>query len=117
MWIDAGHKAQQTVIDWPGVPNESMIPDNDAAREIHGAFVDSIGNLSEKDKLPEKPLHITRGGLVVKGPPPRGVRQMGGVSDILEPVGEGLRVKHKDADKFKEVHVLGTAHAPARQSI
>lgn len=117
-WIDANHRAQPTVIDWPSIPNESMQPMNDAARTIHDAFRNSIGNIAERDKIVEKPLHVTRGGLVVKGPPPRGVPRTGAEPTIMpETPGEGLRIKHRQADQFKEINVLGTIHAPARQSL
>jgi hypothetical protein len=117
MWIDGAHKAQDTIIDWPGVPNESMIPQNEAAKAVYSLFIGSVGNVEKV--VPDKPLHLTAGGLVVKGPPPRGVRNTGVIDAgaLPEPAGEGLSVKHKADQKYKEINVLGTAHQPARQAV
>jgi hypothetical protein len=120
MYIEDGtHKALPTTIDWPSVPSDAMVPLNAVAEGIFSAFKDSVGNVSEKDKVQERPMHITRGGLVVKGPPPRGIRQTGIPDQSGAPPepGEGLRIKHKGDKEYKEIHVLGTASAPARQSI
>ena len=120
-WIDSKtHMQMPTQIDWPSVPNEAMIPANDVAKTIFAAFSGSIGTLQEIDRQPEAQYHTTRGGLVVKGPPPRGVPQTGAGSRTpgQPESGEGLRIKHRGdgMGEFKELRVLGTVAQPARQS-
>src|SRR5208337_1667348 len=47
IWIAPDHTQRATVIDWPGAPNEAMIPLNDIAKAIHKAFSDSIGTVPQ----------------------------------------------------------------------
>jgi hypothetical protein len=51
MWIDSNHITRPTEIDWPGVPNEVMVPINDTAKEIHAAFMESIGSVVKIDGI------------------------------------------------------------------
>jgi hypothetical protein len=104
LWVDSSHIAQPTEIDWPGVPNDAMKPMNDTAQEIHAAFLESVGS---KAKI------VTAKGLVVRGGAvPRQNRE------ASPPVNEeGLAVLHKNQPgRSKEINVLGTIAAPARQN-
>lgn len=119
VWIDKNHTAQPTEIDWPGVPNEAMVPLNDVAREIHAAFVESIGSIAKEHQLRYDPLKVTKGGLVVRGAPSAASHET-----TLERVNaqaksdEGVRVKHKDqSGRYKDVNVLGTIARPAQQTV
>ena len=64
-WIDNLHTAQPTIIDWDGIPNEAMVPENKTAKEIYEAYKGWIG--STERVVPEDSLAITPGGLVVHG--------------------------------------------------
>lgn len=119
VWIDKNHTAQPTEIDWPGVPNEAMTPINDTAKEIHAAFIESIGSIAKEHQVMHDPLKITKGGLVVRGAPSAASHET-----TLERVNaqiktdEGVRVKHKDqGGRYKEVNILGSIHKPAQQSV
>lgn len=119
VWIDKNHTAQPTEIDWPGVPNEAMVPLNDVAKEIHAAFIESIGSIAKEHQVMHDPLKITKGGLVVRGAPSAAAHET-----TLERVNaqaksdEGVRVKHKDqGGRYKEVSILGTIHKPAQQTV
>ncbi len=120
VWIDVGHKQRQTEVEWPGVPNEAMVPLNDVAKEIFGHFSDSIG--TSVKLVPDQPLRVTAGGLVVHGAPSAARRDaiaVVGNSNASKPgeFGEGLRVKRDSiGGEYKETHVLGTVAAPARQT-
>jgi hypothetical protein len=126
VWIDANHTAQPTEIDWPGVPNEAMVPINDTAREIFKAFQDSIGTIPKKedqDALLSLPLGVTPMGLVVKGGAATGKRSLqqrvdGRMKDENDAGGEGLKLRHREAaGRYKPVNILGTIAKPAQQSI
>src|SRR5208282_5160592 len=112
IWIAPDHTQRATVIDWPGAPNEAMIPLNDVAKAIHKAFSDSIGTVPQALQVPDeagKQLYATPGGLVVHGRAPArratGMRQ----TEDSGPVGEGLNIRHRGgAGQFVETHILGT---------
>jgi hypothetical protein len=118
-WIDSQHIAQDTVIEWPGVPSEAMRPANDVAQGIYDAFMDSIGSTTAV--APEQPMHVTAGGLVVhgRGQLRRGQQPAGQPRGLgAQDVGEGLRIPHKGAPgQYKPVNVLGSVAPPARQQI
>lgn len=117
-WVDKNHIAQPTEIDWPGVPNDAMAPINDTAKEIHAAFMDSIGSVDKRDQVLEQPLKLTKGGLVVKGAPSRAQRETTLEHTERLQGEEGLRVKHRDEPgRYKDVQILGSIAQPARQSI
>jgi hypothetical protein len=123
LWVDSSHIAQPTEIDWPGVPNDAMKPMNDTAQEIHAAFLESVGSKA-KIVLPaggeadapdpsQDGYGVTAKGLVVRGGAvPRQNRE------ASPPVNEeGLAVLHKNQPgRSKEINVLGTIAAPARQN-
>ena len=142
-WISSDHKSHPTEIDFGGVPNEAMVPVNDTAKEIFTAFKESIGaTVGGKGKdghvLPgDDALAITPGGVVVrnsavtvtmgqKASPDRpawnGDGPMPAYEDAPQTNGnpnyEPLRV-HNDSEKgqYKDVRVLGTIAAPARQTV
>ena len=125
MWVDNNHTAQPTEIDWPGVPNDAMLPLNDAAKGIHAEFMASIGSrpASVLGAVPDATLDleygITAGGLVVKaGAIPRQNRRPSEGRTLNEVDGEGLALHHKDAPgRFVEKRILGTIAQPARQNI
>lgn len=120
-WIASDHTAQPTIIDWDGVPNEAMVPENKTAAAIHKAFMESIG--SSIRVVPEDALAITPAGLVVHGGAAsissgrRQVRdaepkQTGDASPE-----QGLNIHNKNAPgRFVEKRILGTIADPARQT-
>jgi hypothetical protein len=120
-WIASDHTAQPTIIDWDGVPNEAMVPENKTATAIHNAFMESIG--SSARVVPEDALAITPGGLIVHGGAASissGRRQ---VKDA-EPKHtgdatseQGLNIHNKNAPgRFVEKRILGSIADPARQT-
>ena len=120
-WIASDHTAQPTIIDWDGVPNEAMAPENKTAKAIFDAFMESIG--SSIRVVPEDALAITPGGLVVHGGAAAissGRRQLkqgepehtGNASSE-----QGLNIHNKNAPgRFVEKRILGTIADPARQT-
>lgn len=124
MWVDKNHTAQPTEIDWPGVPNDAMQPLNDVAKEIHAAFMASIGSRPQSvlGAVPDGTLDldygVTAGGLVVKaGAIPRQNRRPSEGRLLSEADGEGLALHHKgEPGRFVEKRILGTIAEPARQT-
>ena len=121
-WIASDHSAQPTIIDWDGVPNEAMVPENKTAKAIHDAFMESIGNSVRV--VPEDALAITPGGLVVHGGAAgisNGKRQVQGEAKQTgtEKANEqGLNIHHKnEPGRFVEKNILGTIAQPARQTV
>lgn len=118
-WIDSAHVSRPTIIDWTGIPNLVMVPENETAKEIYEAFRDSIGEVEKV--VPEEQLGVTRGGLVVHG---RAVRprmevgsQLGDAGGKPEQVG-GLKVHNKtNPGSNVQTRILGTLAAPATQHI
>lgn len=119
VWVDANRQAQPTVIDWPGVPNEAMSPANDVAEGIYAAFSESIGSVAPEHRIPEERLGITPNGLVVRNGAVQAKRDIGNIVNSGAPIGEGLRLKHKEAGptQHKEIRVLGSVAAPARVGV
>lgn len=121
----ATKKPEPVEIIWDGVPNESMLPINDVAKEIYNLFMESIGGLTTvSDKthdgrsfVPDsRPFSVTAGGLTVKGELNR--RSMvGNLADSNQPrPNDRLKVIGQNDPRAEEVHVLGTVAAPARQN-
>ena len=110
-----------TEIEWRGVPNGCMVPLNDIAKAIYAEYKASIG-LSEAKGTDKRPSCVTAGGLVVKGAPPMRRLVSGIDSDVVDyqqqPAEEdhGFRVRSPVDPNAKEVRVLGTIAAPARQN-
>jgi len=115
-WVNPASKAvEKTEIEWPGVPNEAMIPMNDTAKEIFSAYVDSIGSVVSV--VPPVPQYVTPNGLTINGRAParRGSNLTSTGQDA--PAGVGLRIGHKDVPgQYREINVLGTIAPAARQS-
>lgn len=129
-WIASDHTTKPTEIDWAGIPNDAMIPVNDTAKEIHRAFLDSIGTIDKEHQIPEDKLGVTPGGLVVRNSAVTAtVQKRTGTTDQptaeAPQVGAGefgedesLTVHHTNQPgRYKEVNVLGTIQEPARQAI
>lgn len=115
VWIGSDHVQRPTEIEWPSVPSEAMRPANEVAEGIFKAFSDSIGTVPADHQQPTRANRVTAGGLVIHGrpipPSPAHADPASGLS------GEGgLRIPHlQRAGQYKEVSVLGTIAAPARQ--
>lgn len=124
VFIDPVTKEQRpTRIDWPGVPNEAMIPVNDSAKTIHTEFSDSIGvvQIDKSKHLKPETFGVTAMGLVVHGaghalrPMQVGNERPGAPQNV----GEGLVVHGRGSPtaKQKTINVLGTVASPARVGI
>ncbi len=128
MWIDSSHTTRPTEIDWPGVPNEVMVPVNDTAKEIHAAFMESIGSTVKIDGINET-LGITPGGLVVRNSavntaaarrsalPAEADVKSHPAPMVNAPDEIGVRVHHAaQPGRSKPVSILGSIHPPAQQN-
>jgi hypothetical protein len=115
-YIDRDHVTRRTRIEWPGVPNEGMSPYNEAARQIFGAFMESIGGATknvtrESPMLSGKQETGSQSGLKVMHKPE--VRQG---SPVGKPRNSGVtKVGRRQAGDVVETAVLGTVAEPARQ--
>jgi hypothetical protein len=123
-WVDKSHTAQPTEIDWPGVPNDAMVPLNDTAKDIFAAYMDSIGSRPESvlgavpDATLDSEMGLTAGGLVVKGGAIPRQNRRPSEGRTLPEAGEGLSLHHKNAPgRSVAINVLGTIAEPARQNI
>ncbi len=103
-------------IRWTGVPNRSMLPLNDIAKQIYEAWDISTGGRPPLARAADmRPYYMTTAGLVVKGDPPK--RQFMAAEANFE---DGLAVEgdlqngHPEAP---EVAVLGTVAKRARQNL
>lgn len=121
VYIDPASKEQRpTEIEWPGVPNDAMVPVNDTAKAIHAAFSESNGvvQIDHSKQLRPEIFGVTPGGLVVRGAG-HALRpmQVGNQDRSAPPQGEGLRVARGPSNptgRQKTINVLGTIAAPAR---
>jgi hypothetical protein len=115
IYMDSATKSPRpTEIGWPSVPSEAMIPVNEVAKGIFEMFSKSIGSV-EWQKKPDT-FGITVGGLVVKNGAVQPKRAVPSADGHIKT--EGLTISHRGGDKnFKEIPVLGTVAAPARQAI
>lgn len=102
----------RTEIIWTGMPNLSMRPKNDIARELYKEFRDSIGSVDHITSTDNRPLWMTAGGVVVKGDPTAQRREVAAPA----PFADDLTVKTQDDPTVPFVHVLGTVAPPARQN-
>ena len=122
-WIDNLHTAQPTIIDWDGVPNEAMAPENKTAKAIYEAYKGWIGSTVRVH--PEDELAITPGGLVVHGAAAGisgGRRRLPGGAEAPQsgsPTEDGgLNVHHKtEPGRYVEKRILGSIAPPARQTV
>jgi len=116
-YVDRDHVQRRTRIEWPGIPNEGMLPYNEAAREIHGAFMQSIGGATknvtrESPMLSGKDSTGGQSGLKVMHKPE--VKQG---SPVGKPRNSGVtKVGRRQAGDVVETNVLGTVAEPARQN-
>jgi len=112
-FVGPDHVARPTEIEWPGIPNEVMTPQNEIASEIHNAFLESIGSVDWK--APEQPMYITNKGLVINGAPSASGRLH--QTPMSGPEQEsGLKLRGREmAGTLKTINVLGTIAAPALQ--
>ena len=120
-WVDPATKGQHdTEIDWPGVPNDAMIPKNDVAKEIYALFQRSNSNLpKEAQNAPKEAstLWLNHGGLVVRGGP-RATPAQTGAPTAHQPEGEGLVIKHKgQPGSYVQHNIVGTLAAPALETV
>ena len=112
-YTDRDHVMRRTRIEWPGVPNEGMLPHNDAARNIYGAFLESIGGATKNVTRETAALanKESTGGLKVLHKPD--VRE---AAQVARPRNSGVtKVGRRQAGDVIETAVLGTVAEPARQ--
>ena len=122
-WVDNLHTAQPTIIDWDGIPNEAMVPENKTAKAIYEAYQGWIG--STVKVVPEDELGITPGGLVVHGAAAGisgGRRKLPGGAEAPQSGSPsedgGLNVHHKtEPGRYVEKRILGSIAPPARQTV
>lgn len=134
-WQHPATKAiENTEIDFWGIPNDAMVPVNDAAKEIYEAYRDSIGIVHGARGVsnllpPEDKLSVTQNGLVIRN---SANAAMNVHSTPERPVFAGpMKSAYEEGDKdsqplvikqdartgqYKDVAVLGTIAPPARQS-
>jgi hypothetical protein len=113
-------------INWPGVPNQSMVPANTAASEIHGHYLRSIGaraghylmgfkKVGGEIEQNEVPLHdldapvVLTGKEIRRGHPGAPVGMEMSISDALSPDPR----RGNPASKPRTQAVLGTTAQPA----
>jgi hypothetical protein len=123
-----------TEIDFLGIPNDVMVPVNDAAKEIFAAYRDSVGVVRGRrgvtNPLPgEDEIATTRAGLVVRNGavnatmrahgahngPERPEAPMAAYEDVDMHDHQPLVIR-SDRDKagYTETNILGTLAPPAR---
>jgi hypothetical protein len=108
------HTYQPTEVDWDSVPNQSMEPLNDTAREIYAAFEQSIAGTLR----PVRPLEgmLITGRVVVKNDPNRQIAApspeeiKAGVA-IEHAAMNGLRIHREDPAGYQKQQILGTTSA------
>lgn len=116
-YTDRDHVQRRTRIEWPGIPNEGMTPYNEAAREIYGAFMQSIGGATknvtrESAVLSGKDNTGSTSGLKVMHKP-----EVAQGSPVGKPRNAGVtKLGRRQAGDVVETNVLGTVAEPARQN-
>lgn len=112
-YVDRDHVMRYTKIEWPGVPNEGMVPKNDAARQIFGAFIESIGGATKnvtRETVIGQPKENASGLKVLHKPETREAAQ------VSRPRNSGVtKVGRRQSGDVIETAVLGTVAEPARQ--
>lgn len=106
-------------IHWTGFPNESLEPINESAKEIHTAYMQSIGGFSEfapdsaiSNVTPDgRPMGVTPGGIVVRGLNVSARRTVGGIAPGSTTDVMGIR--NQNDPRAKSIRVLGTVADPA----
>lgn len=105
---------QPTEVDWDLVPNTSMEPINDTAREIYAAFERSIAGTLRPVR--EQQGFFLKGSMIVKqgenfggvGATPDEMRAAMAVEQIAS---TGLRVHQRDVAGYETQQILGTTMA------
>jgi len=114
-WVRASdHTYQPTDVDWDAVPNQSMEPLNDTAKEIFAAFEQSIAGTLRPVRSQEGML-IT-GRVIVKNDPNRAMVEPS--SDeikaglVIERAAmNGLHIHQQDSGGYEQRQILGTTIA------
>lgn len=105
-WTDRNHVQRRTEIGWPGIPNESMDPASEEAREIFLAYRIWIGGPTERVSHP-----TGKGGslrVMHEG-------EVGHVPHVGRPRNPDLAILGRDSPgEIKETAILGTIAKPAR---
>lgn len=117
VYIASDHTTRPVEIDWDDVPNEYLTPLNDTAKEIHAAFVESIGKPEWKPA--EERIGVTPGGVVVHAGTVPAVRQVTTGLTGYEPGGfAGMKIHHKsERGASIRTHILGSIVPPAERRI
>lgn len=115
-YVGNDRRQRRTRIEWPGIPNEAMLPKNVVAERIFAAFMDSIGGLSpfvnKKSEIEVEREAVRKGGglnvmhkpALYEAPP------------VGKPRGGEMRILGRSQPgEIVETNVLGTLAAPARQ--
>lgn len=115
VWVNpATHMHEPTEIDWPGVPNEAMVPINPAADRIFAAWSQSIGSVPRI--VDHDILKVTAGGLVVK----QGGRVITGEAPQVGHGQEdhgGMKIRGRGGPgRIVQTSVLGTIAPAARET-
>lgn len=116
IYRDSNKMQKRTRIEWPRVPNEAMIPANAVARDIFGAFMESISGATPNVMSGQRPV-------LPDEQRPDGLRvltqsqQHREAPHVGKPRGDaGLRVVGRHGEgEIIETNVLGSVAAPARQ--
>lgn len=117
-WLGNDKIHYPTEIDYPGIPNNVMIPVNDVAKEIFAAFEGSIGTRIDKDVeigMIDQ-IAMTAGGMVVRGGAAASLfraqnREMPGTARD-----DMVGIRRNQPSQTKDINVLGSIHPPARQN-
>ena len=126
VWVGSDHMLHETEIEWPGIPNAKMVPQNDIAKKIYDLYHDWLySDGTPKTWERAEQMRVTAKGLVVHGAPTATERLRKRTMGDLIPeevgaapsVGEGLRVPHRGGPgEYQEINILGTIAPPALQS-
>lgn len=119
LWIDSQRRQRETEIDWEGVPNEAMVPLNDAAKAVHEQFLLSIGTPSIT-KEDSRAFVLTPGGVVVRGAPRPGRHDVRDTMRLPGAEDSGMMratTRREEAGSFQNINVLGTVAQPAQQTV
>lgn len=107
MYRDNNKIIQAQEIDWPGVPNLSMEPINDAAEQVFAAFCESTGGTG-KSAAPDRLWALTGDGAILRGNMQeilgRGELAGGAADDALPAAG----IRRHDKPPTQKVQVLGS---------
>lgn len=137
-WVHPSTKAvENTELDFWGIPNDAMVPVNDTAKAIFAAYRDSLGTVhgvtGVANGLPNADAFgVTAGGLVIRNSAINDVArkrapELPTVDGPMESAYESDADTHdfqpmtlkQDGQKgqYKDINVLGTIAAPARQTV